>query len=80
MCIRDRIVPERWQRTQLAADLLAILLLLGACFAPALTRPAALLFAASKLVLLVSLARAMQGYREKLAHLKTLPPRVRPEH
>lgn len=75
-----QIVPERWQRGQLALDALAILLLLGASFLPALTRPGALLLAASKLMLLVSLARAMWRYREKLALLKTLPPRIRPEH
>lgn len=75
-----QIVPERGQRIQLAVDLLAILLLLGACFAPALTRPAALLFAASKLMLLVLLARAMHAYREKLILLRTLPARARNKH
>lgn len=75
-----QIVPERWQRGQLAAELLALGLLLGACFLPALTLPGALLYAGSKLLQAGLLARAMRDFRQRLAILRSLPPKQRASH
>lgn len=72
-----QIIPEKWQRVQLAGDALGIALLTTASFTPDLTRPAALLLVTSKLMLAVLLAQAVRSYRSRLALLKTLPPRVR---
>ncbi|MDO6386379.1 hypothetical protein [Uliginosibacterium sp. 31-12] len=73
-----QIVPERAQRAQLLADFGASLVLTTAAFVPVLVLPGAALLAASKLVQLSLLARAMHAYRQRLALLHTLPPRVRP--
>ena len=72
-----QIVPERWQRAQLATELLALAVLCCAAFVPVLTQAGALLLAAGKLGQTVLLARAMRDYRQRLTILKTLPPRVR---
>ncbi|MDP5239280.1 hypothetical protein Q9Q94_07050 [Uliginosibacterium sp. 31-16] len=72
-----QIVPERWQRVQLASELMALVLLCLAAFVPALTQAGALLLAMGKLGQTALLARAMRDYRQRLAILKTLPPRVR---
>jgi hypothetical protein len=75
-----QIVPERWQRLQLAGDAAALAALLAACFTPTLACLAPLLFATSKLALGLVLALAMRQYRQKLAILRTLPPKVRGAH
>ncbi|GAB2876612.1 hypothetical protein GCM10027046_00480 [Uliginosibacterium flavum] len=75
-----QIIPGRWQAAQLGTDAGGMVLLCGAAFWPALTLPGALLLATSKLGLFILLARALHDYRQRLALLKTLPPRVRPVH
>lgn len=74
----NQIIPERHARLQFALHLLAVSLLLAACYWPApLARPAGALLAASSLLLWFNLLRAMGLYR-RLRH--TAPAPLRPPY
>lgn len=72
-----RIVPELGQRIHLGIELCAILLLALGAFLPAVVSVAAAAMLAGKLLQGVLLARAMHDFRQRLAVLRTLPPRSR---
>jgi hypothetical protein len=72
-----RIVPELGQRIHLGIELGSIVLLALGAFMPQMVSVAAVLLLAAKLLQFGLLARAMRDFRQRLAVLRTLPPRSR---
>jgi hypothetical protein len=58
----NQIIPERHAQWQHGAHVAAVLLLLGACYQPALVRPGAVLMCAACLALLLNLGRAVSTH------------------
>ena len=75
--LMHQIVPERWQRAQLLAEGLALILLGAAAFFPALCLPGSALLTASKLGQTLLLTRAMHDFGKRLKLLESLPARAR---
>lgn len=68
------LLPQGWARTQFAVHLLALILLIGAVWAPVLTPVAGLVLALAGLIRLVLLAGVIQTYRLCWLRLTNLVP------